>query len=284
MAGRFGGDTGDFRLDHALAVLADKGYGSNWSIADKRKSLIKFGRNTSLTQNVRSTIWNVGPANETYLTVAQGNLITVISSSSASDAGKVISIEGHRYVGGNLVFTVQRVTCNGQTRVTLPVPLCRCSRMEDLSLVPTVGDIYAYQGAGTTDTAGVPNNLAFVHNVIRGTESKNQSFKGATTISSTDALIITALTAAVAKKQPASVDFGIESAKRTATGPGDEKGFTPDFGEFTLESSGQSAIRVDLNPCIIIPPNHEVRAIATSSASATQGNFGFSGYLASISL
>jgi len=284
MAGRFGGDTGDFRIDHALAELADQGYGSNWSVAGKRKSLIKFGRNTGLSLNTRSTVWDVGPANETYLTVAQGNLITVISSSSNSDIGKVISVEGHRYVDGNLIFTIQRVTCNGQTRVPLPIPLCRNSRMEDLSLTATVGDIYAYQGAGTTDTAGVPDNLAFAHNVIRGTENHKQSFKGATTLSSTDALIITAMTAAVAKKQVASVDFGIESAKLTATGPGDEKGFTPKFGEFTLESAGQSALRLNMDPCIVIPPNHEVRAIGTSSAAATQGNFGFSGYLASRSL
>ena len=281
MAGRFGGDTGDFRLDHALERLNDQGFGSNWSITRKGKSLVKFGRNISMALNTRSTIWNVGPANEVYLTVAQGNLITVISSSSNSDIGKTIYIEGHRYVNGNLVFVAQRVTCNGQTRVTLPTPLCRCSRMVDESLTATVGNIFAYQGAGTTTSSGVPANLAFAHCVIRGTDSQKQSFKAATSISSVDALIITAYTATIAKKQAATIDFGLESAKLTAAGAGAENGFTPLFGEVTLNSAGQSAFRTEFNPCLIVPPNHEIRAIGTSSAAATQGNVTFSGYLAS---
>jgi len=280
MAGRFGGDTGEFRLDSALARLADAGYGANWSITEKKKALIKFGRNTTLALNTRSTLWNVGPANEVYLTAAQGNLITVISSTSNSDVGKVIYIEGHKFVDGQFIFVAQRVTCNGQTRVTLPTPLCRCSRMVDESIGVTVGNIWAYQGAGTTTSGGAPANLAFAHAVIRGTDTQKQTYKGATTISSTEAFLITALTFAISKKQAATVDFAIESAKLVSAGIGQEKGFTPAFGEITLNSAGQSSLRLELEPVITIPPNHEVRGIGTSSAANAQGNVTFSGYLA----
>lgn len=281
MSGRFGKDTGEFKLDSALGRLSDLGFGENWSVSEFRRTLIKFGRSTNLAADVRSTLWEVGPVHETYLMPADGNLITVISSTDALDVGHIIRVEGLYYdADGRLVFLVQNVVSNGQNRVTLPTPLSRCTRLRDIDLFPLVGDLYAYQGAGTTDTAGLPDDLDFTHNVLKGTLGLRQSFKGSATIGDKIALLVTDITFSISRRQATLIDFAFEVANFTVTGPNLPFGFLPAYGAITLNSAGKTAINLALDPVIIIPPNHEVRAVATSSASGAQGNITFSGYFA----
>lgn len=280
MAGKFGGDTGVFRLDSALMRLNKDGYGNNWSVNAKAKDLKKFGRNTDLAIGVKETLWETGANSETYLEPSDGNLIDTVTSSDASDVGEIIRIEGHYFDDdGDFIFSVQTVVLNGQNRVTLGQPLCRCSRMNEINTATLSGDIWVFQST-STDTAGVPNNLALAHNIIKGTGGFRQSYKGATTMSSTDAFLITAITLSIQKKQSAVVDFGFEIAKLTSAGLGQTIDFLPLFGEETLNSTGQSALRLDLDPVITIPPNHDVRGVATSGAAGAQANITFSGYLA----
>jgi hypothetical protein len=212
---------------------------------------------------------------------SDGNLITVLSSTDALDVGHIIRVEGHYYNPlGDLVFLVQNIVTNGQTRVVLPTPLCRATRLLDIDLDALVGDVYIYQGAGTTDTAGLPDDLGFAHNVIKGSLGLRQSFKGAATVASRTALLVTEVTFSVARKQATIIDFAFETAQFTETGPRLPFGFLPAIGELTLSSTGKTAIDLRLDPVIIIPPNTEVRGVGTSSAAGAQGNITFAGYFA----
>lgn len=278
---KYNPDTGDFKLDSALSRLTAEGWGTNWSVSEKNKTLIKFGRAQNLQLNVRSTLWGVGAANETYLEPDDGNLITHAVSTSDDDIGHVIDYEGQRYDGdGNMIFTTGRVTLNGLTPVALAVPLCRHTRATDDDAFPLVGDVRFYQGVGATVTLGVVSPVSLVHNIIKGSLGFQQTYKGASGLSYVDAFLITALTFSINRKQAATVDFALELARFTNVAGRTPRGFRPLFGEESLNSAGQSALRLELDPVIIIPPNHDFKATATSSASGVEANCTISGYLA----
>lgn len=271
MSSRWANDTGRWDLDSALGRLAADGYGENWSIAKKLKVLQKFGRDTSLALNTKELLWEVAETFETLLEVGDGNLIDTISSSDAGDVGDDITIEGHYFNGaGNLVFHIQTAVLNGQNKVTLAQPLARCSRMFDVDSA-LAGDVHVYQD--TTISGGVPTDLAFAHNVIKGTAGEVQSFKAATTISYLDAFLITRARFSIQRKQSATVDFRLE---RALLG----QAFRPFIGDITLNTTGQSAIEVNFDPPLVVPPNADIRAVATSNTAGVSANCVFSGYLA----
>ena len=270
---KFNNDTGDARLDLALAELNDSGVGSNWSISRKRKTLRKFGRNENLSNGALATVWQNGTASEVYLSPADGNLIDTISSSSAADVGQGVIIEGHYWSGTNLIFSIQRAVSNGQNKVTLAQPLCRSARAYELSVGTPAGDISIYQD--TAIVAGVPTDLTKRHVVIKGTLGQSQSFKAATSISATDAFIITAMSLGVNRSQAAAIDFTLEH--RNAS---ENFGFTPAYGRLTANSSGTTTLRLNLDPPVTILPNYDVRVRGIASANNVAANATFSGYLA----
>jgi hypothetical protein len=273
---KFGGETGDPLLDLALARLQAEGWGENWSVTKKRKALLKFGRRASMTANTLTTVWENPGVNEVYLSPDDGNLIDTMSSSSTADVGDTIVYEGHYWGGVNgdeLIFATGRSIANGQNKVTLNRPYCRLNRAFHEGDTPGQGDFYFYQDSAITN--GVPDDDDLVHLVIKGTDNETQSYKGATSISSQDAWIVTALTFGVQRNQAGAVDFILEDRNASLM-----QVFRPVFGRFPVNTAGTTALRINLNPPIIIPPNHDVRLVGIASANSITASGTMSGYLA----
>lgn len=268
-------DTDESRLNLAIAELYEMGYDGEWSVANKRKSLSKFGRRRVSTANVRGTVWDAH-IEEMYLEEGDGNLITQWSSSSASDNGVPFYFEGHYTDGGVLKFVAFTQTCLGQNRQTFPQPLIRSTRMRTVSLMAPAGDVWVYQGASVTLSGGVPTDLSFAHNVVRGaTYGEAQSQKLASTFSENDAFLITAATVSVLRQQAGAVDFRLERGI-----PLEGSAFAPAYGDFSLNSTGLSTLRAEFDPVIIIPPRHDFRVTAAPTANNVQSMGTLSGHLA----
>jgi hypothetical protein len=200
------------------------------------------------------------------------NAIDTLSSSNASDT-ELMTIEGHTVVGtgADAVFTfvTQQATLTGQTVVTLGTPLARVSRMYIASTVATVGDVYVFEAGGTV-TAGVPQTAADIH--LKMLIGDTQSFKAQTTFDNDTYAIITNIYASVAKKTAAIAD--IQFMVKTPGGV-----FRPKLEFSAHQTSGM--VLFNLNPCIVIPKNTDVRLDCNVSANNTQVNGGFQAYLAS---
>ena len=244
-------------------------YGDVISIDKKAKSLIKFGKSGDLTaNNALETIWTVG-GNETYVT---GNTIAYISSSSASDTEE-ITIESHTVTGTgvNSVFTfvIQNVTLNGQTPVALSTPVARVSRAYNNGSSELVGRVVVYENTSVSN--GIPSDVTKIHIDIPA--GFQQSFKSATTFSSSDYYILTGAYGAVSKKQSASVDFYLEERQAG-------KVFRQ-LGSFTASSDG-GAFDIEFDPSIIIKKNSDVRFRADADTNNSVVFATFKGYLASV--
>ena len=243
-------------------------FGDKVSISAKGKSILKFGRNPDLTANVKETIWGIG-GNETYVS---SNIIDTISSSSALDLTAMI-IEGHTVEGTGFdqkfTFVSQEITLVGQGKATLTTPLARTSRIYNNNGSELVGNIYVYEDTAITN--GVPNDLTKVHITIE--DGFQQSFKAATTFSNEDYAILTGGFGSVSVKQAASVDFFLEVAA-----PG--RVFRE--GAAVSATSTGGAWNVNLDPCVIVPTNYDVRVTAISSTSGVEVFSNFSAYLAKV--
>lgn len=243
-------------------------YGDRVSIWDKRKTLVKFGYNTDVDTGTIETVWSFG-GNETYVFADE---ITSISSSSVSDTG-VVTVEGHRNAGTEAnpeyIFVTQQVTLTGQTTAALTTPLSRVSRVFNASSTPLVGTVYVHEGGATT--GGVPNDATTVHITIPA--GSNQSFKAATTFSSTDYFIMTYLNGSVRKATSASVDFIVQVRQ-----PGGV------FRESFIFTSSQSGGTVNIigEPYLIIPKNSDIRIQADSSTTNVSVGAVFAGYIAKV--
>lgn len=253
------------RVEQALAELAGAGYGT-FSVRAKDKTLIKFGRAT-LAQDSEQTISTLGT--ETFQT---DNTITHVVTTDSGGASAVdVTVEGHTVTGtgtaAEFTFVVQTVTLNGQTPVELATPLARCSRLYNDGATALTGRVFAMRG--TSVSSGVPNPITLAHCEIPA--GKQQSAKCATTISNRDALIITGLRVGVLRQASAFVDFELEIREAGKV-----------FRErYLLDASRESGlVKVELDPCIWVPPNADVRIVGTSSANSTGTVGTFSGYLA----
>ena len=243
-------------------------YGDYVSIDKKAKSLIKFGKSASLTTNILQTIWTVG-GHEVYVS---DNTIAYVSSSDATDAQEV-TIEGHTITGTGFdqefTFVTQNVTLNGQTPVALATPLARTSRMYNNNGQELVGRIVVYEN--TTVVGGVPSDTTKIHlDIPAGFQS---SFKAATTFSKEDYYLITGAYGAVSLKQSAAVDFYIEIRDAGKT--------FRQAALFTASSAG-GAFNIELDPCIIVPKNADVRITCETSSNNAVAFGVFRGYLAKV--
>lgn len=243
-------------------------YGDYVSIDKKAKSLIKFGKSASLTTNILQTIWTVG-GNEVYVS---DNTIAYVSSSNALDVQE-ITIEGHTITGTGFdqefTFVTQNVTLNGQTPVALATPLARTSRMYNNNGQELVGRIVVYEN--TTVVGGVPSDATKIHlDIPAGFQS---SFKAATTFSKEDYYLITGAYGAVSLKQSAAVDFYIEIRDAGKT--------FRQAALFTASSAG-GAFNIELDPCIIVPKNADVRITCETSSNNAVAFGVFRGYLAKV--
>jgi len=266
MAIQENGDNTEYWMLHAMRVI-QKNYGHTVSIWDKGKDLLKFGRSEQVHTTNKTTLMTLpaGTYNETYVS---SNLITTISSSSASDTEEVI-VEGHTVDGnGDFTFVTQTITLTGQTQATLGTALARVSRIKNNGTSDLVGTIYVYED--DTDTTGTPDTAAKVHCEIRAGE--NNSEKASTTISSVDYWIVQGVYSDVLEKTAATAEIMFEVR---------EKGKTF-LEQFELSCSNTSGSIRSGSPYIIIRPNSDVRLRSLASANTTTVSGGMWGVLASI--
>jgi len=242
----------DYWIKRAIRnIKAD--YGDDVSVLSKNKSLIKYGLNSDLDNGTRETIWEVG-GDETYPT---GNNIDIVTSTNAGDNQEVV-IEGHTLSGSDLTFVSQTATLNGTANVSLSTPLYRANRLYN---------------NGNTDFAGditVEDNGTSVHlKVAAG--ATNQSLKCATSLSSTDYWIITALDFSVRRATDASVDFELQIR---------EYGKVWRTRYYATSNSFAGAQILGLKPCIIVPKNADVRVVGTANVNNTGAAASIHGVLA----
>lgn len=243
-------------------------FGDTVSVQEKKKTLLKFGKNVDL-DTAWETVWVQG-GDETYVT---DNLIDTISSSNAGDTQEV-TIEGHTVSGtgtdAQFTFVVQTATLNGQNKVVLTTPLARVSRLANNSTTAFAGDIYVYED--DTLTGGVPNTASKIHLKVLGSAGDTQSFKAATTFSNSDYFICTGGWASVNKAASAAVDF--EMQVRTVGSV-----FRP-VARLSLNSTGSTTQQITFDPPVIVPKNADMRVRAIASAVNCEVNASFYGYLA----
>jgi len=249
-------------MEHAKQIILAED-GVSVSMEAKNKDILKFGRN-KLVNTTKSTIMTlpIGIDNETYLS---SDLITTVSSSSASDTHSV-TIEGHTSPDG-LVFTfvIQTITLTGQTQVTLATPLCRVSRLVNNSAVNSVGDIYVYET--DTATAGVPATGSKVHLIVEA--GLNNSEKAATTISSVDYWVITGFYGDCLEKTAA---FGILHLEVRESG-----GVFVNKVDITTSTSVRGVHT--FKPYLIVKPNSDIRLRASTNTAGKDISGGIQGAL-----
>lgn len=250
----------DYRLRHAIyQVYSDTGR----DIWVKPKALTKFGRNDDHDNDATfETVWQRG-GHETLIST---NGIDTISSSNAGD-DQTVTIEGHTISGTDLTFSVQTATLDGQNKVTLATPLARTTRMYNTGTTDFAGTIYVYED--DTVLLGVPQTAANIH--LQTSGSNNQSLKCSTSISSTDYWLITQVGIMANRQGSTSIDGRLQLAE---VGKVWRTRFPISAG-----SNGETFSTIQLDPVLIVPPNHDVRMIAASSANnASVGAF-IGGYL-----
>ena len=243
-------------------------FGDVVSIDKKAKSLLKFGKSAALPADTIETIWSYG-GNETYV---QDNLIDSISSSNVAD-NEEIYLECHTVQGTGtdqkFTFVTQTVSLSGQNRVPLPIPVARVSQVYNNNGTELLGSVHVYED--TALVGGVPQDRTKVHgHILQGFQ---QSFKAATTFSDEDYYILTGGFGSVSNKQAASVDFYLEV--RTA-------GKVFRQGAAVSASSTGGSWEIELDPCIIIPRNSDIRITCESGTQGAVVFGSFKGYLAKV--
>ena len=234
-------------------------YGDTVSVAQKRKSLAKFGR-TSTAGTSESTVWRTG-GNETLPTT---NAIDEIVSTSGSDTG-VVFIEGHTISSNELTFVTQSATLTGTSPVTLDTPLARVNRLYIASDNSTdlVGDVTVYENGGDT------------HLTVKGTLGENQSYKCQTAISNSDYWILTKASGSISEKSAGFVEFELQTKKVNGA-------WVPRYN-FTVSSNGTTSFSDRFDPPIIITKNSDVRITCIAdSGTSTEAIARMAGVLAKV--
>lgn len=270
-------------VKHAENVIFST-YGDTVSVAEKKKSLNKFGAATVGTSFTTVQEFQGSEINETFVST---NLIDSISSSSAADTSKTYTIEGHTIDGsGNLTFVVQDATTDasdGRTKVTLSTPLARATRLYlkdsgtfNSPQTAAAGAIYVYDDTGGV-TNGIPNTAAATKIMLAA--GSTQSQKCSTSLSSQDYWIITSFSAIIEELAPSAdyVEFRIEH-RRVDTG-----GAWRPLGReiVALKGVGNNG-PVQFLPHRVIPKNSDIRAIARSNTGTAEVYAEIEGYLAVI--
>lgn len=162
-------DTG---IERAIQIINAQ-YGHEVSV--NRKDLNKFGGNPAVGMSEISL--NSWGADEVFQTE---NIQLIATSTSASDAGKVVNVEHMTLANDQFTFGTQQVTLDATnprtTSATLPTAAARWTRI--YSTEAMVGDVYIFRSSAFTN--GLPDTITTVHNHIPAGE--NQSQKAGTTI------------------------------------------------------------------------------------------------------
>jgi len=247
----------DFVRQEILATYGDE-------VTINRKSLHKFGR----AEAIGTSETSVNVLSRTELLPAD-NTIDTISSTNASDV-QTISVEGMVLnVDATISFNTQDVTLNGQNKVVLSTPLFRVTRLNNISVSATAGDVYVYEDTAISN--GIPSDLDFWHGTM---DSDAQStLKASTTVSSDNYFVITRWDAFVNRQQAAAVDFRL---KFNACG----EHLRTRLLMSSRNTSSQATI--EFKPFIIVPPKHDILVTAISSSNGTAVNSSFFDFFADI--
>lgn len=252
------------RITQAINVVKST-YGATVSVDAKKKNLLKFGRNESVSGSI-VTVMGLpsGIDNETYIST---NNIGLLVSTSASDTFSC-GVEGHTIDGsGNFTFTTQVVSLNGTTPVSLGTPLARCTRLFNAGSVNNVGTISAFQ-LGETAPSGTPSDGTKVHCIMSA--GRNQSDKCATTISYQDWWFITDVSCHVIEKAASTAEFRLEVREKGGV-------FRP---AAFFSASNTSGFEETFETYIIVPANSDVRMRALSSGTNVECTAFINGMLA----
>lgn len=244
----------DFRLRLAEDEIK-KQYGDVVSILTKAKTLRKFGQNADLDADVEEQIWALGGSE----TLPTGNTINTLVSTNAGDT-QTVTIEGHTVDSdGDFTFVTQSLTLNGTTDVALTTNLARANRIFNTGSTDFAGTVTVRVDGGAThlSTGG----------------ASNQSLKAATTISKDDYYIVTQVIFSTRRANNGTIDFRVQVREKGSV-------FRTKISTSTARDSG--TIVMNMDPCLIIPKNSDIRALGTASAANMQGDVTFNGYLASI--
>lgn len=224
-------------------------------------SRFNFGRNPDIDTGGSEQVWNYGGIEVLPTT----NAIDTISSSSASDTGHRIYIEGiAENSKGEWVDVKQTVALNGQNKVTLDQPLIRVLSAYDIDGDSHAGDVYIYED--DTITAGVPQTAANVHLLIR-TEDQ-ASGKSVMSTPSNRFFVVHQIIATVSRKTKANVDFLLQirtqgNVWRTV---------------FQMNvTAEQGTNKVEATIPFIVPPKSDLRILASTDTNNTEVTSDISG-------
>ena len=238
-----------YEVSYAVQQILDT-YGDTVSVREKAKSLLKFGKNPDIDANVREMVWATGGIEVLPTT----NAINRIVSTNVADTQSV-KLEGHTVDGsGNLTFVVQSATLTGTTPVVLTTPLARCTRAYNDSGTEILGTVTIYEDGSDT------------HCTIATGEQ--QSLKGATSISQVDYWIISDWVISVNKATSASVDFELQVRLKDKV-----------FRTVYIASTNSTA-EIYFRQPIIVPPNSDVRVLATTGVNNVSVTTAIHGWLA----
>lgn len=252
-------------LIHAVQVIKAT-YGDDVSIESKNKDLLKYGRSEQVDNTAGGWTIMTLPTGVQHELDLYTNDIDKATSSSSSDASKILTVEGHTYSGGALTFVSQDLTLDANphtTAATLTTPLARISRAYlKASGTPgspqsdLVGNIYFWDDNGGTLTiaSGVPSDTTYVHMMIRA--GLNQTEKASTSISSTDYWIVGGVYVDILDKQSAAgAEIEIQ-ARDIGNG-----GVWRKIYDISASVAGGGGFR-PIQPYIVIPKNHDIRMAA----------------------
>ena len=253
----------DFRIYHAIKRIFND-YGERVYVKPDSLAItashVEIGTTDTTVMGLPS-----GVTNEAYVS---DNLITHFSSSNAGDDQSVI-VKGHTLSGGNFTAVTQTITLVGQTKTALGTPLARVSEMYNDDTTDFAGDIYIYEDGAVT--AGVPDTASEVHMYLPASINHNQSIKAASTTAQNEYFIITDIEGSIDNKSAASCDVELQirlygKVFRT-------------IRNFTLNTAGSSVYYIPLDPCIVVPPNSDIRMRAITSSGTVDISGTISGYL-----
>jgi hypothetical protein len=259
----------DPHLEQAYRVIKST-YGDTVSVEEKKKSLLKFGRNPNVP-TTGATLWMTGAddPHETY--VADGvNSIDTISSSDGGDT-QAVKIEGHTSATDNhgvttKTFVVQSATLEGQGKVVLDTPLNRMTRLYNDGSTDFAGEVYGYED--TAIIAGKPSDTTKIHITVA---NNNQSEKAATALSGVDYWLITEIHVYVLEKGSAFADVSLEIREQGKV-----------FRHVLTIASASGGVDYHLTPYVVVPKNADVRLTAVSSSASIDVAGMVNGYLAII--
>ena len=261
--------TGNFLIDDAIRRIEDN-YGDLVSVKGKRKALRKFGRNANVGQT-RSDVQQFA-GSETTLTMLSDNLITKVCTDDPDFTGQM-KIEGHTIDSvGLLTFSSQTHTLTGNTPVDLDPPLRDATHIAPASVDNLASGKKVYVFENTATTNGVPNDTSKVHVILD--QSYGRSQKAATSISSTDYWIITAVYGGLLKKTSAYADIEMRAGK---------VGWMQEtLMEIPVYSVGNPYQNLPLSEAIIIPKNSDWVMTASCSTTGCDVIAGAAGVLAKV--